>query len=157
VNKMIITRRLRWRCLSATGCGCTGLKNVATIGIYSAKGDRSAAVQALDQAERVARSIGHDPDLARIIALRGQILENVSPADENRDKTTSKPSSPDALTTRELEILRLIQAGFSNQQIAEKLFLTTGTVKLHIHHIYSKLDAGSRTKALSRGHELGLL
>ena len=125
--------------------------------VFSAKGDRLAAVQALDQAENIARSIGHIPDLARVNALRGQVMENIAPIDKNWDKTNSKISTSDTLTTRELEILRLIQAGFSNQQIAEKLFLTTGTVKLHIHHIYSKLDAGSRTQALSRGRELGLL
>ena len=60
------------------------------------------------------------------------------------------------LSARELEVLHLIAEGFSNLAIAQKLFLSTGTVKVHIKHIYGKLDVNSRTQAVARLHELNL-
>jgi LuxR family maltose regulon positive regulatory protein len=61
------------------------------------------------------------------------------------------------LTRREREVLALIAAGDSNQTIAEKLFITVRTVKKHTSNIYGKLDASSRTQAVARARELGLL
>jgi DNA-binding CsgD family transcriptional regulator len=63
----------------------------------------------------------------------------------------------DALTARELEILRLIADGLSNREIAEKLFLTLGTVRWYTSTIYDKLDVDSRTKAIVRARLLGLI
>jgi LuxR family maltose regulon positive regulatory protein len=62
----------------------------------------------------------------------------------------------DPLSARELEVLHLIAEGLSNLAIAEKLFLSTGTVKVHLKHIYGKLDVNSRTQAVARFHELNL-
>jgi LuxR family maltose regulon positive regulatory protein len=64
---------------------------------------------------------------------------------------------PQPLTTRELEVLRLIDRGCSNQDIAAQLYISLATVKRHISNIYTKLDARGRTQALSRSRELGLL
>jgi LuxR family transcriptional regulator, maltose regulon positive regulatory protein len=61
------------------------------------------------------------------------------------------------LTPRELEVLQLIAAGDSNQTIADKLVITARTVKKHSGNIYGKLNASSRTQAVARAHELGLL
>jgi LuxR family maltose regulon positive regulatory protein len=61
------------------------------------------------------------------------------------------------LSERELEVLRLIADGLSNREIAERLVVGTGTVKTHINNIYRKLDVKSRTQALHRARELGLL
>jgi ATP/maltotriose-dependent transcriptional regulator MalT len=63
----------------------------------------------------------------------------------------------DNLTERELEILGLIAQGLSNQQIADQLVISVGTVKGHITHILSKLNAQSRTDAVARALHLGLL
>ncbi len=60
------------------------------------------------------------------------------------------------LTTREMEVLKLIEAGCSNQEIAEKLVISFTTVKRHISNIYTKLDAKSRTQAIAIGKELKL-
>jgi LuxR family maltose regulon positive regulatory protein len=60
------------------------------------------------------------------------------------------------LSVRELDVLRLIVEGLSNQAIAQKLFLSLGTVKVHIKHIYAKLEVNSRTQAVARVNELDL-
>jgi LuxR family maltose regulon positive regulatory protein len=61
------------------------------------------------------------------------------------------------LTPRELEVLQLITAGDSNLMIADKLVITVRTVKKHTSNIYGKLSASSRTQAVARARELGLL
>jgi ATP/maltotriose-dependent transcriptional regulator MalT len=61
------------------------------------------------------------------------------------------------LTERELEVLRLVAAGTSNRAIAAQLFVTLGTVKKHLNNIFGKLNVQSRTQALARARELGLL
>ncbi len=61
------------------------------------------------------------------------------------------------LSHRELEVLRLIAQGLSNRQISERLFLALSTVKGHNRIIFGKLMVGSRTEAVARARELGLL
>jgi LuxR family maltose regulon positive regulatory protein len=63
----------------------------------------------------------------------------------------------DPISERELEVLHLIAAGLSNREIADKLFISLNTVKTHTKNINSKLDVNSRTKAVARAKELGLL
>jgi LuxR family maltose regulon positive regulatory protein len=69
------------------------------------------------------------------------------------------PAGPlfEPLSKRELEILRLIDEGCTNQEIAERLMITLHTVKKHSSNIYGKLGVRSRTQALSRARELRLL
>jgi LuxR family transcriptional regulator, maltose regulon positive regulatory protein len=61
---------------------------------------------------------------------------------------------PEPLSGRELEVLQLVAAGKSNHRIASELFVSVGTVKTHLHNLYRKLDARSRTQAVARGREL---
>jgi LuxR family maltose regulon positive regulatory protein len=61
------------------------------------------------------------------------------------------------LSRRELEVLRLLAAGKSNQQIADALVVALNTVKRHVTHILDKLGAANRTEATARARELGLL
>lgn len=65
--------------------------------------------------------------------------------------------APEPLTGREEEILRLMAGGFSNREIADALFLSTGTVKNHVSAILTKLGVRDRTRAVLRGLELGLV
>lgn len=58
---------------------------------------------------------------------------------------------------REIEVLRLLAAGLSNQEIANKLVVAVSTVKWHIYNIFNKLNVRSRTQAILRATELGLL
>lgn len=63
----------------------------------------------------------------------------------------------DPLTEREQEILNLIARGQTNRQIADALFISVGTVKGHVNHIFGKLDVTNRTQALVQARELNLL
>ena len=58
------------------------------------------------------------------------------------------------LTAREVEVLKLIKTGCSNQDIADQLVISIPTVKRHISNIYAKLGVNSRTQALAIGKEL---
>jgi LuxR family maltose regulon positive regulatory protein len=60
------------------------------------------------------------------------------------------------LTEREIEVLKLIENGCANQEIAAKLFISIPTVKRHISNIYAKLGAKNRTQAVSLARELSL-
>ena len=61
------------------------------------------------------------------------------------------------LSQRELEVLRLIAQGLSNDEISQRLFLALDTVKGHNRRIYGKLQVQRRTEAIIRARELGLL
>jgi LuxR family maltose regulon positive regulatory protein len=64
---------------------------------------------------------------------------------------------PDPLTSRELEILRLVALGLSNTEISRRLYLALSTVKGHNLRIFDKLQVQNRTEAVARARELGLL
>ena len=64
---------------------------------------------------------------------------------------------PEPISEREMQVLQLIADGLSNQNIANELFIATGTVKTHINRIYGKLDVKSRTQALAKARALDLI
>ena len=63
----------------------------------------------------------------------------------------------DPLTSRELEVLKMIAAGRPNQAIARELVVTLDTVKKHVGHVLGKLGAANRTEAVARARELSLI
>jgi len=65
--------------------------------------------------------------------------------------------SDEALTGREIEVLRQVASGNRNRDIAEKLFITEETVKVHIKHIMEKLGATDRTQAVAIGVRRGII
>jgi LuxR family maltose regulon positive regulatory protein len=73
----------------------------------------------------------------------------------------NKPGSPpiqfERLTEAEYRILKLLELGFSNKEIAEKLGITVGTAKWHLHHLFAKLQVSSRGKALALARDCGLV
>src|SRR6478609_9678163 len=61
------------------------------------------------------------------------------------------------LTERELEVLRLLETGASNREIAKSLFVTEATVKTHLVHVFEKLGVDSRARAVAAARESGIL
>lgn len=75
---------------------------------------------------------------------------------------STAPAAPapvlvESLTAREMDVLRLAAAGMSNAEIADHLYLTTGTVKWFLNQIYGKLEVGRRTEAVAKARAVGLL
>ncbi|MFC2010148.1 response regulator [Chloroflexota bacterium] len=77
----------------------------------------------------------------------------------NRFKDTSietqKQQVKDALTEREIEVLQFATQGLSNQEIADKLYISLRTVQSHLNHIFNKLQVSSRTEAVVRALKEG--
>jgi LuxR family maltose regulon positive regulatory protein len=86
--------------------------------------------------------------------LKSAIRTNTSPI---RIPPSAFQNLIEPLSERELEVLRLLAEGLSNQEIARKLYLSVGTVKVHLKHIYGKLAVSSRMQAVARARELKLL
>ena len=91
-------------------------------------------VQAIQQVHRGEPSL--HPTIAR------KVLQELS-----RPEEIDKPPASDPLTERELEVLRLVARGLSNQQIAYKLTISEATVRTHVSNILSKLHLASRIQA----------
>src|SRR5829696_4961890 len=77
------------------------------------------------------------------------------PSPMQHAQATGQPL-PEPLTRREREVLSLLAEGFSNREIAARLFIAPSTVKWYVHTILRKLEVDSRTKAVARGRELHL-
>jgi DNA-binding NarL/FixJ family response regulator len=73
-----------------------------------------------------------------------------------RTKESAQPGDP-TLTRRELEVLRELAAGLSNQEIAERLFIAENTVKYHVHSILEKLGLSDRRDAAAYAREHRLI
>ena len=90
----------------------------------------------------------------------GKLLAAFESEEQKRtDNSSLPPAQPliEPLSQRELEVLRLIAQGFSNDEIGKRLFLALDTVKGHNRKIFDKLQVQRRTEAVARARELGLL
>jgi LuxR family maltose regulon positive regulatory protein len=143
------------------------------------QGDTAQALIALEKALTIGEPEGYVrvfvdqgtpmATLLRQAGARGTVPDYVSRllvalGAEGKESASAPPpssSSPfplaEPLTSRETEVLRLLGEGYSNQQIAETLVVTLNTVKKHASNIYGKLGVRSRTRAVVRAQELGLL
>ncbi len=89
-----------------------------------------------------------------------ETLRNTTAPGQRADTPAIAPRAGhpfEPLTERELEILRLMSSGLATREIASQLFLSVGTVRWYLKHIYSKLYVHSRTQAILRARELNLL
>jgi DNA-binding NarL/FixJ family response regulator len=102
--------------------------------------DEDTAAMELDAARQVFAQLGAAPDLARVDAYSG-----------------GRPvAEASGLSPREVEVLRLVAAGKTNQGIATELFLSEKTVERHVSNILAKLGVGSRTGAAAYAFEHGI-
>ena len=83
---------------------------------------------------------------------RPKIVEVTGPFE--RDDAALKRTG---LSNREYEVLELIAAGLSNQDIADWLYVSTSTVKTHVSNVLAKLDASRRTEAIAKAKELRII
>jgi DNA-binding CsgD family transcriptional regulator len=95
-------------------------------------------------------------------ARHPRIARGADPSPANPSPQLARPNPEteplvEPLTGRELEVLHLIEQGLTNQQIAERMVVAASTVKTHINNIYAKLGVQTRTQAVRRGRELGLM
>ena len=79
------------------------------------------------------------------------------PPDAPKHRGAGAPPPPEALTPRELEVLRLLAQGKSNPQIAEDLVISRATAKTHVERIIRKLGVSDRTQAALSAIEMGLV
>ncbi len=97
------------------------------------------------------------PDLVDAILGQQKSADDVARLVLSEVERPAQPQLPEPLTEQELNILALIVGGKTNQQIADELVITVGTVKWHVHNILQKLGVNNRTQATIRAQELGLL
>lgn len=109
-----------------------------------------------------------DVTLERLVSAVRAIAEGktlIQPALTERAQRELAGGSPAAdsgaaeppMTERELEVLRLLAAGFSNREIARALFVAEGTVKNHVSHILEKMGVRDRTRAVLKAADRGYL
>jgi LuxR family transcriptional regulator, maltose regulon positive regulatory protein len=136
----------------------------------SGHGDPAAALDALTESLTLAARHGHIRVFADEGAPMRALLTQLSAARSDRSPAhlaavlrasgpagAAQPGLDEPLTDRELDVLRLVAAGKSNQRIAHDLVLALDTVKKHVTHVLRKLDAANRTEAAARARQLGLL
>ena len=96
---------------------------------------------------------GIAPDYVRRLLAAFPVTETGQPI----PSTSPESGLIEHLSERELEVLALIAEGLTNQEVGAGLFLSLNTVKAHTRNIYGKLGVHSRTQAIARAHEIGLL
>jgi LuxR family maltose regulon positive regulatory protein len=110
------------------------------------------------------------PGLARVLAdmdpeqLRGSeaapLARRLQEALIKHDPHSGHPAAntdQEALTKREVSILKRLDSGLSNREIAEAIFVSEGTLKWHLHNVYSKLNVRNRAGAMVRARALGIV
>jgi len=121
-------------------------------GAAAAEGDRDGAAARLPKAAELAARLGAQPLLQQITRLARRARIGLPPA-----AGQAGPVAPFGLTARELEVLRLVAAGRSNQQIAGELFISPKTASVHVSNILGKLGVTSRVEAAATAHRVHLL
>ena len=142
-------------------------RHVLTAALHEIEGDARSAVASLEQAIDLAH-VGYRFQFSFVGPVIRPVLGRMVGSDWSRTNSCAASSSAcraesgrvveqpiDPLTDRELDVLAEIAAGYTNEQIADRLFISRGTVKRHTANIYLKLDAHHRTEAVARGTRAG--
>jgi DNA-binding CsgD family transcriptional regulator len=118
---------------------------IALAELHATTTDMTAARACCTEARGICLQLHAKPAITRIDALAVRL-----------EDANARPRYPAGLTGREVEVLRLIAAGHTNRQIADMLSLTEKTVKHHVTHILTKIDASNRAAAATFAHRHGL-
>jgi DNA-binding CsgD family transcriptional regulator/tetratricopeptide (TPR) repeat protein len=119
------------------------------------EGDKGAATDALSEAWEIAITLGAEPLRASVIDLTRRAHLKL----DTRDTAPARPQSRSRLarlTDRELEVLRHVAQGETNDELASALFISPKTASVHVSRILTKLDVTSRAKATAVAYEEGL-
>jgi DNA-binding CsgD family transcriptional regulator len=127
--------------------------------LLAQRGDRQAAVGALEAAYRTAADLGARPLLEQIEVLGRRARIRLAPATpaSRRRRALNQDGVVVSLTTREWEVLGLVAAGHTNREIGDQLFISEKTVSVHVTNAMNKLGALSRYDAAASATRLGLL
>jgi len=141
---------------------------------YDLKGEKEKALQAIRKAICFAEPENNIGDfifagsqlepllmkasqMATATAFRNKLISAFIELSVMKDRTTRTQQPNGPLSIRELDVLKLIAKGMTNQEIATALFLSTSTIKSHSIKIYRKLNVKDRRQAISKAHLLGIL
>ncbi len=158
---------LRALALAATGdeeAATTALAGALTLAcpqgyvrVFADEGPPMAAqLSRLIAAQRAGRAAAQVP-LGCLARLQRAFDAGPATADHRPGGAARVPGIIDPLTSRELEVLQELATGKSNQAIARQLVVSLDTVKKHVSHVLGKLGATSRTEAVARARQLGLI
>ncbi len=120
-----------------------GLLDAGAAG-YLLKSARGRDLVGAIRAIRSGESVLHPKIIAKLLKRA-----TVAPVEEHK--------ASDLLSERETEVLKLVTSGMSNKEIAEKLFLSQRTVKAHLTSVFNKLNVASRSEAIVKGLQWGLV
>ncbi len=122
------------------------------------RANRELAEQHLLEAHRTASALRAEPLLREVQLLARQARITVAPTVETprEPELVAPPGERLGLTDREREVLRLVAGGWSNQQIANSLFISRKTASVHVSNILGKLGAATRVEAAAIAHRLGI-
>ncbi len=156
LQSVALARRVGWPHILWEALACLALAQHAL-------GADEAARTAMREAEDVAQVYGIGWVSRRVGEYRARLESVAVPATAHSAPLPAAPASGaglpliEPLSEREMEILRLIADGCSNQEIADRLVITVGTAKWHVNQIYGKLGVHTRTQAVARAQALRLL
>lgn len=146
--------------------------------LSQARGEHQQALDSLSQAFSIAEPVGYfrtfvdeGPPMAKLLRLAYQhevhpeyTLRLIKAFDSDTHQTqhlghayAEQDFPPEKLTNREVEVIRLIAAGYTNKEIAVELVLSMNTVKVHTRNIFSKLEVTNRIQATSKALALGII
>jgi LuxR family maltose regulon positive regulatory protein len=153
--ELLLLRALVYKQEADWTSALSDLRNALTIAatrqyvrVFLDEGDELASL--MDRLEPDSVRGSEAAPLARRLrtAMRGPEGQRVPPAAVNMAED---------LTKRELSIVKRLESGLSNREIAEAIFVTEGTLKWHLHNAYSKLNVRNRSAAVARARTLGIL
>jgi len=119
--------------------------------------DRGIVQPFADEGPEMARVLYRARTLGVEHSFIGKLLAAFPLDQQSTAAAETQPHSVEPLTARELKVLTLVSQGLSNKEAAAKLYLGVRTVKWYVSNIYAKLDVSSRTQAIAKARQLGIL